>query len=80
MATMATGVADAIVDDVTGKICATRSADDLADALEVLLCDDEKRIAMGRAAAQRASVHFPNTKVWANLADVYERRGRRIAT
>lgn len=63
VATMATGVPDAIVDGVTGAIVTTRDAVALADALEPFLVDRDLRHRTGTAARQRAVAQFGRADV-----------------
>ncbi len=65
-----TGVADAIVDGVTGRLVA-RDATALAEAVLTYLDDPVARRAHGGAARARAVAEFARPVVWARWADLY---------
>lgn len=74
VATMATGVVDAIVDGVTGTIVQSRDPKRFAAAISFLLDNHEIRDAMGEAALKRAQELYSQEIVWRNYANFYESR------
>lgn len=66
-----TGVRDAIVDGVTGRLVAAHDADALALALAGYLDDPARRAAHGGAARSRAVAEFARPTVWRRWADAY---------
>ncbi len=52
------GVQETIQDGITGLLVGRSNADALADAVNELLADDQRRAAMGAAGYQRASTQF----------------------
>lgn len=68
-----TGVVDAVVDGVTGRIVPKDDVVALASALEGYLADDALRCAHGRAARIRAERDFAREEVW----DAWETHYRR---
>lgn len=79
-----TGVRDAIVDGVTGRLVATRDAAALADALASYLDDPVRRAADGAAARARAVAEFARPTVWRRWVLAYREalaaRGRPLPT
>lgn len=71
VATMATGIPDAIEHGHTGIIVHDRDARKYAEGLRALLLDDDGRRLMGYQARERAQGRFERTAVWAAYADVY---------
>ncbi len=70
--TDATGAVDSVVDGETGFITNRASPDALADALEVLLTQPERRRSMGDSALERVRKHFGHQHVWSQLSEFYE--------
>jgi glycosyltransferase involved in cell wall biosynthesis len=64
----ATGMIDAIVDEVTGRSVPTGDAPALAQALADLMTDPEEGDRLGRAARHRAVAEFAREDVWAAQA------------
>ena len=84
VATDVPGCRDAIVDGVTGLLCAPRSGESLAATLATLINDRDRQIAMGAAARRHAEEHFGHAPVTAAHLDLYasaleRRRSRRQA-
>jgi glycosyltransferase involved in cell wall biosynthesis len=59
-----TGVLDAVVDGVTGRLVPVRDVVALADAIDGYLGDEAVRIAHGRAGRARAEASFSRAAVW----------------
>ena len=53
-ATAVGGIPDLVVPDVTGLLCPPRNREALGETIAGLLADEDKRLAMGRAARERA--------------------------
>jgi len=53
-ATAVGGIPDLVVPDVTGLLCPPRNPEALGETIAGLLADEDKRLAMGRAARERA--------------------------
>jgi glycosyltransferase involved in cell wall biosynthesis len=66
-----TGVRDAIVDGVTGRLVPRGDAAALAGSLADLLADPARRTAAGEAARRRAVADFARPTVWRRWADLY---------
>lgn len=66
------GIPEAVVDGETGLLVEAGDADGLAAALMSLLADPERRMAMGRAAHQRAVGVFAWDRVVETLEQKYE--------
>lgn len=75
VATTATGIPDAIVDEVTGIIVRERTPTALADALETVLTDRAVARRLGTAARERAIAEFERNADWERYEDYY-RTGR----
>ena len=73
VATAVGGVPEAVADGDTGVLVAPGSAAALADAVCGLLASADTRIAMGRAARQRAETTFSTRRMQAELEDLYDR-------
>lgn len=71
VATDVPGCRDAIVDGVTGLLCAPRSAESLAATLASLITDRDRQSAMGAAARRHAEEHFGHAPVTAAHLDLY---------
>jgi glycosyltransferase involved in cell wall biosynthesis len=65
------GLADTIVDGVTGDLVPPRDPAILARTLRRLLADDGRRISYGAAAVDRAAHTYAWSRIAARLADVY---------
>jgi phosphatidylinositol alpha-1,6-mannosyltransferase len=63
------GVADAIVQGKTGFLVDTSDAAGTTQALQMLMMDKDMRIAMGRAARQRAEMDFDWKKLAISFAE-----------
>jgi glycosyltransferase involved in cell wall biosynthesis len=66
------GVPELVVDGATGILVPAGDAAALTDALSVMLCDAEKRLEMGRAAARRAEKHFCVKVMAKRYEELYE--------
>ena len=72
---------EALQDGVQGLITPMRDSIALADAVQQLVDDPERRAAMGRAAAVRARAEFSIQRHVDELMDIYdELLGRRTST
>lgn len=71
VATLATGIPDAVLDGHTGIICQTRSPQELASALRELLQDLPRRETMGTNARTYVESHFQRGKVQASLVEYH---------
>ena len=72
------GVTDAIIDGETGLLVEPRNARQLADAMHVLSTDRDLRIKLGRAAQDRALIHFRTAHLNAALVNYFDRLLRGI--
>ncbi len=72
------GVEDAINDGETGLLVEPRNARQLADAMHVLSTDRDLRIKLGRAAHDRALIHFRTAHLNAALVNYFDRLLRGI--
>jgi glycosyltransferase involved in cell wall biosynthesis len=72
------GVEDAINDGETGLLVEPRNARQLADAIHILSTDRDLRIKLGRAAQDRALVHFRTAHLNAALVSYFDRLLRGI--
>lgn len=70
--TDATGAVDSVIDGVTGFVTDRTSPEELADALEMLLTQPERRRSMGAMALERVRRHFGQQHVWEQLSAFYE--------
>ena len=76
------GIPEAIVDGVSGILCAGEAAADWCDALEAMAPSESERQSLGRAARERARQYFSIATMTRSTEDVYERaieQRRRIA-
>lgn len=73
VATLATGVRDAIRDGETGLICPTRQPEELAEPLRTLVESARTRASMGSAARQFVLMNFDREVVQSNLLAYYGR-------
>jgi glycosyltransferase involved in cell wall biosynthesis len=71
VATRATGVADAVVDGVTGITVPVGDAESLAKGLELLLTNKDLAAGMGSAGRERVRREFQQEKIWRALAREY---------
>jgi lipopolysaccharide/colanic/teichoic acid biosynthesis glycosyltransferase/glycosyltransferase involved in cell wall biosynthesis len=71
IAARATGVADAVIDGVTGILVPVRDPEALAKGLELLLKDMDLAQAMGHAGQVRVRREFRRERVWEALAREY---------
>ena len=67
----ATGVIDAIVNQVTGALCALGDVDAFAQALEQYVVNKEYGAAHGRAGRIRVGALFEQSRVWSRWAEAY---------
>ena len=65
------GLAETVVDGVTGIVIAQRSVDELVDALTILLTDADLRLRLGSAGRQRVIDKFDLHKQTSKLEDIY---------
>ncbi|MHB1288920.1 glycosyltransferase family 4 protein [Georgenia sp.] len=72
VATLATGVVDAIEDQETGLVCVDRDPFTLADALESVLTDSTLRQELGGRAKGRARTSYDRSHVWELYAGCYQ--------
>ena len=75
VATMATGVPDAIVDNSTGSICRNRDPRRLATLLIDMLSNPQLRHERGEAALNRVRDEFSRESVWQKSDHLYGARG-----
>jgi glycosyltransferase involved in cell wall biosynthesis len=84
VASVTAGIPEAIVNDRDGLLVPAGDADALSRALEVVLTDPARRLALGEAAALRACNEFTlqtmATRYEALYADGWKRRLRRVAS
>ncbi len=73
------GLADTIVDGVTGIHVPPRAPREIARALERLRTDADARRAFGQAGFKRAEAHYSWTRVAGELLDTYHSLGRGVA-
>jgi glycosyltransferase involved in cell wall biosynthesis len=66
------GLLDSVVDGTTGVHVPARSPEQIAIAARALLCDVERRRAMGAAGARRARMRYGWQRVAAATLDVYD--------
>jgi glycosyltransferase involved in cell wall biosynthesis len=71
VATRTTGVADAVVDGVTGIMVPTGDAEALAKGLELLLTNKDLTAALGSAGRERVKCEFQQERIWRALAREY---------
>ncbi len=71
----ATGCVDAVIDGVTGLVTPVGDAHALADALETLLTDRERRESLGAAAQTWCREDFVPTAVWRQHSDCWAGEG-----
>ena len=65
------GCRDAIVNGVTGLLCPAKDGAGLADAIDTLILDRDRCVAMGKAARQYAEAHFDVREVTALHLEIY---------
>lgn len=70
------GCRDAIVDGVTGLLCPARDSIALADALDSLILDRGRCIAMGEAARRHAEAFFDVREVTSRHLEIYRVLGK----
>jgi len=66
------GIPEVLIDGVTGLLFPSENVAALANALEKLLNDPERRAAMGRAARDRVAREFTETAMVQKTAELYE--------
>ena len=66
------GSSEAVLDGITGFLVPAEDSGALADALEKLWRDKEKRASMGRAGRARVEQHFSARKMVAETEKIYE--------
>jgi glycosyltransferase involved in cell wall biosynthesis len=71
VATRATGIADAVVDGVTGVLVPVGDAETLANGLESLLRNKDLATSMGNAGRERVRREFQQERIWGALAGEY---------
>jgi glycosyltransferase involved in cell wall biosynthesis len=71
VSTFVSGIPEAVVDGVTGKLIPARNATALADALEPLLRSPALRLRMGRAGRARAETELSLKNMIATVAALY---------
>ena len=70
------GCRDAVVDGLTGLLCPARDNVALADALDSLILDRDRCIAMGGAARKHAEAFFDVREVTARHLEIYRLLGK----
>lgn len=70
------GCRDAIVEGLTGLLCPSRDSVALADALDSLILDRDRCIAMGEAARKHAEAFFDVREVTARHLEIYRSLGQ----
>ena len=71
VATAVGGLADSVVDGVTGDLVRPRDPEGLGEVLAALLADDERRAAYGAAGVRRARARYRWSRVVADTESVY---------
>jgi glycosyltransferase involved in cell wall biosynthesis len=71
VATAVGGLADTVVDGVTGDLVPPRDPERLGEVLAALLADDERRAAYGAAGMKRARARYRWSRVVADTETVY---------
>lgn len=71
IATIATGIPDAILDNETGLICRQRDPQELTDLMRRLLTDDSERARLRDSALRFVRSEFARSAVQARLVDFY---------
>lgn len=74
------GVADCVVDEVTGRLVPPGEARGLALTMRRLLADEAQRFAYGHAAVDRVRCSYTWDRAVGTLERLYERLARRTAT
>jgi D-inositol-3-phosphate glycosyltransferase len=77
VATAVGGLAETIIDGVTGLHVPPRQPERLAEVLAALLTDPVRRAELGRAGARRARARYDWDRIAASTLDVYARMVRR---
>jgi glycosyltransferase involved in cell wall biosynthesis len=72
VASTAGGIADLVHDGETGYVADWQDNDRFVECIDRLLCDDELRERMGRAAREEATRRFTRDRVAAETMKVYE--------
>ncbi len=67
------GVVDAVVEDQTGVLVPLRDIDALADAMQDLVVNDEKRCALGKRALDRVRRNYSRTSITAEWLKFYQK-------
>jgi glycosyltransferase involved in cell wall biosynthesis len=73
VATAVGGLAETVIDGVTGLHVPPRRPERLAEAIAALLADPVRRAELGRAGARRARERYDWDRVAASMLDVYSR-------
>ena len=76
--TSAGGTKEYVLDGESGIIVPTKDGAALATAILRLLKDDAERLAMGKAARQRAVDKFQRTEIARQMVELYESAGKRF--
>jgi N-acetyl-alpha-D-glucosaminyl L-malate synthase BshA len=69
--TFAGGLPEVVVHSETGFLCSLGDIDEMAEAIKVILQDDSRRKAMGKAARERAISHFKINDITAKYEEYY---------
>lgn len=77
IATRATGIPDAILDNATGLICQQRDPQELADLMRRLLTEDSERARLGESALRFVRSEFARSAVQSHLIDFYTSTAQR---
>jgi len=67
------GIPEVVEDNVTGILVSSDKPDDLARAVEALIMEPKRRLAMGQAAQRRASERFSTEIIVPRYEDLYRR-------
>jgi glycosyltransferase involved in cell wall biosynthesis len=73
VATAVGGLAETVIDGVTGLHVPPRQPDRLAEGIAALLADPVRRAELGRASARRARERYDWDRVGASMLDIYAR-------
>jgi len=71
VATRIPGCVDSIVDQKTGILISSGDADELFDAINLYLCNQELRITHGKAGRKRVLLEFQPKEIWKYLHKKY---------
>jgi glycosyltransferase involved in cell wall biosynthesis len=78
-ATRVSGHVDAVADGITGVLVPPDNPAALGRAIDALLEDPARRVAMGQAALRMVEARFAASRMAAETADLYRGAGRSFA-